>query len=49
MFWIPFHHFRPSLFLGRANRTQAPPRDRRDSRVIVSLAPGPDMSASLND
>lgn len=47
--WISFHRFRPSLFLGLANRTQPPPRDMRDSRVIVTLALGPDVSASLND
>lgn len=47
--WIPFHCFHPSLFLGLANRTQGPPGDKWDSRVIVTLAPGPDMSASLKD
>ena len=47
--WISFHRFRPGLFLGPANRTQPPPRDSRDSRVIVTLALGPNASASLND
>lgn len=47
--WISFHRFRPSLFLGLANRTQSVPRDTRDSRVIVTLAPGLDASASLID
>lgn len=26
MFWISFHRFRPSMFLGLANRTQPPPQ-----------------------
>lgn len=43
MFWISSRHFRHSLFLGRTNRTLPAPRDRRDSHVIVSLAPGPDV------
>lgn len=47
--WISFHRFLPSLFLGLANRTQPVPRDTQDSRVIVSLAPGSNMSASLID
>lgn len=47
MFYIFFHHFRPSLFLGHANRTQSPARDRIDSRVILTLAPG--RTASLNE
>lgn len=47
MFYIFFHHFRPSLFLGHANRTQSPARDRIDSRVILTSAPG--RTASLNE
>lgn len=49
--WISFHRFRPGLLLGPANRTQSLPLrpKKKDSRVIVTLAPGHDMSASLND
>lgn len=51
--WISFHRFRPGLFLGPANRTQSlplrPKKKKKDSHVIVTLAPGHDMSASLND
>ncbi len=49
MFWIFFHRFLPGLFLGLANRTQPPPRGSRDSRVIVTLAPRQEVSASFND